>query len=70
MNEIVVHTRNSFKLIDISDDIVRFSAKFKIKYNISLGDSFLLASAKSINGVVITSDYELKKVKEVNVFIN
>ncbi|BDC17536.1 type II toxin-antitoxin system VapC family toxin [Acidianus sp. HS-5] len=59
--------RNSFKILDISDEIIRISAKLKIKYNLSLGDSFLLSSAKSINGVAVTSDHELKKVNEVKV---
>lgn len=62
--------KNSFKLADVNnDDIVRASAKLKIKYNLSLGDSFLLASAKGINGIAVTTDHELKSVKEVNVLL-
>ncbi|WP_390533064.1 PIN domain-containing protein [Sulfurisphaera ohwakuensis] len=62
--------RNSFKLIDINDEnIITTSAKLKTKYNLSLGDAFLLASAKHINGVAVTSDHELKNVKEVRVLI-
>ncbi|WP_232048982.1 type II toxin-antitoxin system VapC family toxin [Sulfuracidifex tepidarius] len=62
--------RNSFKLIDVNkDDIITTSAKLKIRYNLSLGDSFLLASAKHIKGVAVTSDHELKDVKEVKVLV-
>ncbi|MCY0882256.1 MAG: type II toxin-antitoxin system VapC family toxin [Acidianus infernus] len=61
--------RNSFKVIDITDEIVRTSAKLKVKYNLSLGDSFLLASAIIINGNAVTSDHELEDVKEAKVIL-
>ena len=62
--------KNSFKLIDINeDDIITTSAKLKMRYNLSLGDSFLLATAKHINGVAVTSDHELKNVKDVKVLV-
>ncbi|MEM0373647.1 MAG: PIN domain-containing protein [Sulfolobaceae archaeon] len=59
--------KNSFKTINVDDEIVRTSAKLKVKYNISLGDSYLLASAKLLNLIAVTSDHELEKVKEVKV---
>ena len=61
--------RNSFKVLDITDDIIRISAKLKVKYNLSLGDSFLIASAVSVNGAAVTSDHELGNVKEAKVII-
>ena len=62
--------RNTFKLIDVnSEDIIKSAAKLKIKYNLSLGDAFLLASAKSTNSTAVTSDHELSKVKEVKVLL-
>jgi predicted nucleic acid-binding protein len=62
--------RNTFELIDVNDeDIIKSTAKLKIKYNLSLGDAFLLASAKSINSTAVTSDHELSKVKEVKVIL-
>jgi predicted nucleic acid-binding protein len=62
--------RNTFKLIDVnSEDIIKSAAKLKIKYNLSLGDAFLLASAKSTKSTAVTSDHELSKVKEVKVLL-
>ncbi|WP_349290776.1 PIN domain-containing protein [Acidianus brierleyi] len=37
--------------------------------NLSLGDAFLLASAKSTNSTAVTSDHELSKVKDVKVIL-
>jgi len=62
--------RNTFKLIDVNnEDIIKSTAKLKIKYNLSLGDALLLASAKSINSTAVTSDHELSKVKDVKVIL-
>lgn len=61
--------RNSFKVLDITNEILRTSAKLKVKYNLSLGDAFLLASAISINGTAVTSDHELENVKEAKVIV-
>ncbi|AWR99880.1 type II toxin-antitoxin system VapC family toxin [Metallosphaera hakonensis] len=61
--------RNSFKVLDITDDIIRISAKLKVKYNLSLGDSFLVASAINVNGTAVTSDHELGNIKEAKVIL-
>lgn len=61
--------RNSFKVLDITDDIIRISAKLKVKYNLSLGVSFLVASAINVNGTAVTSDHELGNIKEAKVIL-
>ena len=61
--------RNSLKVVELSEGIITASAKLKLKYGLSLGDAFLLATAKYLNGTAVTSDHELAKVKEVRVLL-
>ena len=44
---------SSLKTDELNDDIIVFSAKLKLRYNLSLGDAFLLASAKYLDGVAL-----------------
>ena len=60
---------NSLKVAELSEGIITLSAKLKLKYDLSLGDAFLLATAKYLNGTAVTSDHELAKVKEVKVLL-
>ncbi len=57
--------RNSeFKFITPSGDATREAAKIKFKNRnrLSLADSFLIATAKTIGAVVLTTDKNLKEV--------
>ena len=61
--------RNSLKVVELSEGIITVSAKLRLKYGLSLGDAFLLATAMYLNGTAVTSDHELAKVKEVRVLL-
>ena len=50
--------RTSIKVIfEITEDTIKNAGYFKSKYKISLGDSFVLATAKSYDARVISSDH-------------
>ena len=55
---------SEFKQISASGDVTREAAKIKLKNKnkLSLADSFLIATAKAINALILTTD---KAVKEV-----
>ena len=41
----------------ITDELIKAAARFKNNYKVSLGDSFVLATAKIHGGVVVSSDH-------------
>lgn len=48
----------------ISAAIRRNAARMKVRYSMSLADTFLCAVAKSINAVIVTKDSEIMEAKE------
>ncbi|MCY0867863.1 MAG: type II toxin-antitoxin system VapC family toxin [Desulfurococcus sp.] len=62
-----ISIRNSrIKLVPVQGELTRQAAKYKIMYGrkISLADAFLIALAKKINGIVLTTDKRIKEVLE------
>jgi predicted nucleic acid-binding protein len=45
-------------LVEIDKTLAEIASKIRLKYNLSLGDSFLVATAEMIGGTVVTSDHE------------
>ncbi|MEM4774624.1 MAG: type II toxin-antitoxin system VapC family toxin [Sulfolobaceae archaeon] len=61
------YIRNSpIKIVPPDEKITETAALLKSKYNfLSLADAFLIATAKEINGVIITTDEDIEKTKEI-----
>ncbi len=60
----VKYKNSEFKFISSSGEVTREAGKVKLenRNRLSLADSFLIATAKTINAVILTTD---KAVKEV-----
>jgi len=53
-----IFNETSIKIIfDITENTIKNAGYFKSKYKISLGDSFVLATAKLYNAKIISSDH-------------
>lgn len=46
--------------ITIIDTVSREAARFKVRYSMSLADTFLCATAKSLSAVIVTKDREIE----------
>ncbi|AAK42705.1 type II toxin-antitoxin system VapC family toxin [Saccharolobus solfataricus] len=56
-------------LVEIDKTLAEIASKIRLKYNLSLDDSFLIATAEVIEGIVVASDHELaeRTAKDYNV---
>jgi predicted nucleic acid-binding protein len=54
-----------FKVISVDKPIAQLSAELRHKYNLSMGDSIIAATAASLNAVCITDDPHFKQAKEI-----
>lgn len=62
--------RENFEVIGCDfEDILFKVSELKIKYNLSLGDAFLLATSIFLKAPAITTDKALEKVKEAKVIV-
>ena len=53
-----------FKVIPVNDQIAQVSAELRHKYQLSMGDSMIAATASALKAVCITDDPHFKQVKE------
>jgi len=54
-----------FKVIPVDDQIAQISAELRHKYQLSMGDSMIAATASALKAVCITDDPHFKQVKEI-----
>ena len=54
-----------FKIINVDANIARLSAELRLKYNMSMADSIIAATALSLKAVCISDDPHFKAVKEI-----
>ena len=54
-----------FQVIPVDQQIAQVSAELRHKYNISMGDSMIAATALVLKAVCITDDLHLKQIKEI-----
>jgi PIN domain nuclease of toxin-antitoxin system len=56
-------------IYEITEDVIKNAGYFKSKYKISLGDSFVLATAKLHNAKIISSDHHefdaIEKIEDI-----
>ena len=54
-----------FEVIVVDQQIAQLSAEFRHKYNLSMGDSMIAATASALNAICITDDPHFKQIKEI-----
>ena len=57
--------RQEFKVVPVTSEIAENSAEFRHKYDLSMGDSMIAATASSLNAVCVSDDPHFKRVKEI-----
>lgn len=54
-----------FKVVDVDAEIAKNSAELRNKYNISMTDSIIAATASTLKATCLSDDPHLKRVKEI-----
>jgi predicted nucleic acid-binding protein len=57
--------KKDFQVIPVDEQIAQLSAEFRHKYNLSMGDSMIAATASTLSAVCITDDPHFKQIKEI-----
>jgi predicted nucleic acid-binding protein len=67
-DEMISHLEASVVNIEtkIDKDVITEAGRLKVKYKISLADSFAIAQAKVVNGILLTSDHHELETVEAN----
>ena len=61
----VTNIKKTFKVVAVDDQIAQLSAEFRHKYQLSMGDSMIAATASTLKAVCITDDPHFKQVNEI-----
>ena len=61
----VAFLKQDFDVIPVDDQIAQVSAEFRHKYDLSMGDSMIAATAFVLKAVCISDDQHLQQVKEI-----
>jgi len=61
----VITIRQDFKIIPVDEQIAQLSAELRHKYNLSMGDSMIAATASALSAVCITDDPHFKQINEI-----
>ena len=61
----VTNIKKTFEIVPIDDQIAQLSAELRHKYQLSMGDSMIAATASTLGAVCITDDPHFKKIKEI-----
>jgi toxin FitB len=54
-----------YEVIDVTADIAKSSAELRLKYNMSMADSIIAATALSLKATCLSDDPHFKAVKEI-----
>jgi predicted nucleic acid-binding protein len=58
-------TKKDFQVIPIDSEIAQISAELRQKYDLSMGDSMIAATAALLNAVCISDDLHFQQIKEI-----
>lgn len=61
----VTIVRESFKVIPVDEHIAQLSAELRQKYQLSMGDSMIAATAAMLKAVCVSDDPHFKQIKEI-----
>ena len=57
--------KKDFQIVPVDDKIAQISAELRQKYDLSIGDSMIAATASILNAVCISDDPHFKQIKEI-----
>jgi predicted nucleic acid-binding protein len=58
--------KKTFKVIPVDDQIAELSAELRQKYQLSMGDSMIAATAVMLNAICVSDDPHFKLIKEIH----
>jgi len=61
----VAQLKAEFEVVPVDDQIAQVSAELRYKYQLSMGDSMIAATASALKAVCISDDPHFKQVKEI-----
>ena len=57
--------KREFKVVPVTAEIAEISAEFRHKYDLSMGDSMIAATASNLKALCVTDDPHFKRIKEI-----
>ena len=57
--------KKDFQVVPVDDQIAEISAELRQKYDLSMGDSMIAATASMLKAVCISDDPHFKQIKEI-----
>jgi len=57
--------KQDFKVIPVTSEVAEVSAELRQKYDLSMGDSMIAATASSLKAVCVSDDPHFKQIKEI-----
>ena len=57
--------KQDFKVLPVTSEIAEISAEFRHKYDLSMGDSMIAATASSLKAQCVSDDPHFKQIKEI-----
>ncbi len=60
-----ISMKEEFQLIPVDDQIAQVSAELRHKYQLSMGDSMIAATASILKAVLISDDPHFKQIEEI-----
>jgi predicted nucleic acid-binding protein len=61
----VAFVKQEFKIIPVNEQIAEVSAEFRHKYDLSMGDSMIAATAFALDAICISDDAHFQRIKEI-----
>ncbi len=61
----LAYVKQEFKIVQVDEKIAEVSAEFRQKYDLSMGDSMIAATAFVLNAICISDDAHFKLIKEI-----
>lgn len=61
----VAHLREEFEVVPVADQIAQISAELRHKYQLSMGDSMIAATAFVLKAVCISDDPHFEQIEEI-----
>ena len=57
--------KRGFEVVPVDEQIAQTSAELRCKYNLSMGDSMIAATASALDAICVSDDPYFKQIKEI-----
>ena len=62
----IITVKKNFKIAPVDEKVAELSAELRQKYQLSMGDSMIAATASMLNAVCVSDDPHFKQIKEIH----